>query len=139
MSAVSKKFNTGRIKFTFKDENDEVFSSFKMNPTDANLIARLEEVSEYFEKRKNEISEISSGKDAAKYNREIEDKINYILGYDASKEVFGEITATTISPEGEIFGMVLLDFIAEKLKPEIEKRKKSMNASIDKYTKKYES
>lgn len=139
MSAVSKKFNTGRIRFTFKDENDEVFSSFKMNPTDANLIARLEEVSEYFEKRKDEIFEISSGKDAAKYNQEIEDKINYILGYDAGKEVFGEITATTISPEGEIFGMVLLDFIAEKLKPEIEKRKKSMNASIDKYTKKYES
>lgn len=139
MSAETKKFNTGRIKFIFKDENDEVFSSFRMNPTDANVIARAEEVSEYFEKRKNEVDHIASGKELAKYNQEIEEKINYILGYDASKEIFGEITATTISPEGEIFGVVLMDFIVEKLKPEIEKRRKIMNESIDKYTKKYES
>lgn len=139
MSAETKKFNTGRIKFIFKDENDEVFSSFRMNPTDANVIARAEEVSEYFEKRKNEVDHIVSGKELAKYNQEIEEKINYVLGYDASKEIFGEITATTISPEGEIFGVVLMDFIVEKLKPEIEKRRKIMNESIDKYTKKYES
>lgn len=138
MSTVNRKFNTGRIKFTFTDENGEVFSSFRMNPTDANVIARAEEVSEYFNKRKLEVDEIASGKDLAKYNKEIEDKINYVLGYDASKEIFGEITATTISPDGEIFGVVLMDFIVEKLKPEIEKRKKTMNAAIEKYTKKYE-
>lgn len=138
MSTVNRKFNTGRIKFTFTDENGEVFSSFRMNPTDANVIARAEEISEYFNKRKLEVDEIVSGKDLAKYNKEIEDKINYVLGYDASKEIFGEITATTISPDGEIFGVVLMDFIVEKLKPEIEKRKKTMNAAIEKYTKKYE-
>lgn len=139
MSTVNKRFNTGRIKFTFTDENNHVFSSFLMNPTDANVIARAEEVSEYFDKRKEEVDEIAAGKDLAKYNKEIEDKINYILGYDASKEIFGEITATTVSPEGEVFGVILMDFIAEKLKPEIEKRKKAMNAAINKYTKKYES
>lgn len=139
MATANRKFNTGRIKFTFTDENGEVFSSFKMNPTDANVIARAEEVSEYFEKRKSELDEFSSGKDLAKYNKEIEDKINYILGYDASKEIFGEITATTISPDGEIFGVVLMDFIVEKLRPEIEKRKKTMNESISKYTEKYKS
>lgn len=138
MSTVNRKFNTGRIKFTFTDENGEVFSSFRMNPTDANVIARAEEISEYFNKRKLEVDEIVSGKDLAKYNKEIEDKINYVLGYDASKEIFGEITATTISPDGEIFGVILMDFIVEKLKPEIEKRKKTMNAAIEKYTKKYE-
>ncbi len=139
MATASKRFNTGRIKFTFTDENGDVFSSFKMNPTDANVIARAEEVSEYFEKRKSEVDEFASGKDLAKYNKEIEDKINYILGYDASKEIFGEITATTISPDGEIFGVVLMDFIVEKLCPEIERRKKMMNESISKYTEKYES
>ena len=139
MATANRKFNTGRIKFTFTDENGEVFSSFKMNPTDANVIARAEEVSEYFEKRKSELDEFSSGKDFAKYNKEIEDKINYILGYDASKEIFGEITATTISPDGEIFGVVLMDFIVEKLRPEIEKRKKTINESISKYTEKYKS
>lgn len=139
MATANKKFNTGRIKFTFSDEDGEVFSSFKMNPTDANVIARAEEVSEYFNKRKLEVDEIASGKDLAKYNKEIEDKINYLLGYDASEEIFGEITATTISPDGEVFGVMLMEFVFEKLKPEIEKRKKNMNAAIDKYTKKYES
>lgn len=139
MAAASKRFNTGRIKFTFTDEDGEVFSSFKMNPTDVNVIARAEEVSAYFEKRKSEVDEIASGKDLAKYNKEIEDEINYILGYDASKEIFGEITATTISPDGEIFGVVLMDFILEKLRPEIDDRKKMMSESVSKYTEKYKS
>ena len=78
-----------------------------------------------------------SGAELAKINDEIEEKINYLLGYDAKKDIFGEITATTVSPDGEIFAVFVLDFITEKLKPEIEKRKEKMRSSMEKYTGKY--
>lgn len=133
---ANKKFNTGVIKFTFSDEDGEVFSSFKMNPTDVNLIKRAEEVSEYFGNMK--IGENVSPDELVKINEEIETKINYLLGYDAREEIFGEITATTVSTDGEIFAVVIFDFINEKIKPEIEKRNKKMKESMDKYTRKYE-
>lgn len=134
---ATKQFNTGLIKFTFTDENGEIFSSFRMNPTDVNLLARAEEVSEYFENRKNNMTENASGAELKAFNDEIEEKINYLLGYDASKDIFGVITATTVNPEGEIFAWVVLDFITEKLAPEMEKRSKKMQENISKYTAKY--
>lgn len=134
---ATKQFNTGVIKFEFRDEDGEVFSSFRMNPTDVNLLKRMEEVADYFENRKFEVPEDVSGEELAAFNKEIEDKINYLLGYDAAKDIFSEITATTVSPDGDIFAFVVLETIAEELKPEMEKRQKSMEAAASKYTAKY--
>lgn len=135
---TNRQFNRGIIKFTFTDEDGEVFSSFKMNPTDVNLMKRAEEVSEYFKNRKEDIPECTGTEELQEFNREIEDKINYLLGYDASSEIFSDdITATTVSQDGKIFAFEIFDFIAEKLEPEIEKRKNSMQKNIDKYTAKY--
>ena len=132
---ANKVLNTGMIKFTFTDEEGEVFSSFRMNPTDVNLMKRTMEVSEYFAKRSNEV-----GHDIESYvafNNELEEKINYLLGYDASSTIFSEITATTITPEGKIFAEIVFEFIHEKLRPEIEKRKQNMQKAMNKYTEKY--
>ena len=64
-------------------------------------------------------------------------KINYLLGYDASSSIFGEITATTITPDGRIFAEIVFEFISEKLAPEIAKRKQNMQSKMNKYTEKY--
>lgn len=61
----------------------------------------------------------------AEFNKQIEDKINYLLGYEASKDLFKEsITATTVFGNGQVFAYIVLDKIAEAIAPEIEKRKK---------------
>lgn len=133
---AQKRFNAGIVKFTFEDEDGDVFSSFRMNPTDINLAKRAEEVSEYFTNRGKE-EKFETFEDAARYNKEIEDKICYLLGYDARDEVFGCVPATSISSDGEIFASVVLDFIVDKLKPEIEKRRTAMQNAINKHTGKY--
>lgn len=135
---ANRQFNTGLINFTFTDENGAVFSSFRMNPTDVNLLSRVEEVAGYFEKRKQDMPERASGEALKAFNDEIEEKINYLLGYEASKDIFGVITATTVSPDGEIFAWVVLDFIVEKLAPEMEKRARKMRQNVSKYTAKYQ-
>ena len=126
---INTKIDDGILIFTFTNNEDEGFSSFKLNPTDINVAARAEELTEYFEQLKDSIQKVASGKEMAELNRQIEDKINYLLGYEASKDLFKEpITATAY---------IVLDKIAEAIAPEIEKRKKKMQAAVNKYTEKY--
>ena len=131
---INTKIDDGILIFTFTNNEDEVFSSFKLNPTDINVAARAEELTEYFDS----IQKVTSGKEMAELNKQIEDKINYLLGYEASKDLFKEpITATTVFGNGQVFAYIVLDKIAEAIAPEIEKRKKKMQAAVNKYTEKY--
>ena len=135
---INTKIDDGILIFTFKNNQDEVFSSFKLNPTDINVAARAEELAEYFEQLKDAIKAVKSGKEMAEINAQMEDKLNYLLGYEASRDLFKEpITATTVFGNGQVFAYIVLDKITEAIAPEIEKRKKKMQAAVNKYTEKY--
>lgn len=135
---INTNIDDGILIFTFTNNEDKVFSSFKLNPTDINVVARAEEVIEYFKQFEDSIQKATSGKEMAELNKQIEDKINYLLGYEASKDLFKEpITATTVFGNGQVFAHIVLDKIAEVIAPEIEKRKKKMQAVANKYTEKY--
>lgn len=136
---INTKIDDGILVFTFTNNKGEVFSSFKLNPTDINVAARAEELEECFEQFKVSVQKVTSGKEMAELNKQIEDKINYLLGYEASKDLFKEpITATTVFGNGQVFAYIVLDKITEAIAPEIEKRKKKMQAAVNKYTEKYE-
>lgn len=135
---INTNIDDGILIFTFTNNEDKIFSSFKLNPTDINVVARAEEVIEYFKQFEDSIQKATSGKEMAELNKQIEDKINYLLGYEASKDLFKEpITATTVFGNGQVFAHIVLDKIAEVIAPEIEKRKKKMQAVANKYTEKY--
>ena len=59
---INTKIDDGILIFTFTNNEDEVFSSFKLNPTDINVAARAEELTEYFEQLKDSIQKVTSGK-----------------------------------------------------------------------------
>lgn len=135
---INTKIDDGILTFTFTNNNDEIFASFKLNPTDINVAARAEEVSDFFNHLDVTLKNLASNKDAAELNKTIEDKINYLLGYEASKDLFREpITATTFFGNGQMFALIVLDKIVDAIKPEIEKRRKKMQAAVNKYTEKY--
>lgn len=135
---VDTKIDDGILTFTFTNEQNEVFASFKMNPTDINLALRCEETLDYFNEKKENAPEMATTADAVKYNKELEEKLNYILGYDATTTLFKKpYTATTIFPDGNIFALIILDVIFENVAPEIEKRNKKSAESMAKYTDKY--
>lgn len=135
-NVINSNVSVGKLNFTFTDEDGEVFSSFRLNPADINVANRCMEVSEQF--RQREDRKITTVAEAAAYNSEMEEKISYILGYDAKDSVFGEVSATTVLPSGELFAMVVLEAIAKAVEPEIQKRKQKMSDAVSKYTKKYE-
>lgn len=135
---INTKIDDGILTFTFTNNQNEIFASFRLNPTDVNIAARAEEVSAFFEKMEETVKNVASAKETAKLNELIQDKINYLLGYEASKDLFREpITATTVFENGQMFANIVLDKVADAIAPEIEKRRKKMQAEVDKYTEKY--
>lgn len=135
---INTKIDDGILMFTFTNNQNEIFASFRLNPTDVNIAARAEEVSAFFEKMEETVKNVTSAKEAAKLNELIQDKINYLLGYEASKDLFREpVTATTVFENGQMFANIVLDKVADAIAPEIEKRRKKMQAEVDKYTEKY--
>lgn len=135
---INTKIDDGILTFTFTNNQNEIFASFRLNPTDVNIADRAEEVSAFFEKMEETVKNVASAKEAAKLNELIQDKINYLLGYEASKDLFREpITATTVFENGQMFANIVLDKVADAIAPEIEKRRKKMQAEVDKYTEKY--
>lgn len=135
---INTKIDDGILTFTFTNNQNEIFASFRLNPTDVNVAARAEEVSAFFEKTEETVKNVTSAKEAAKLNELIQDKINYLLGYEASKDLFREpVTATTVFGNGQMFANIVLDKVADAIAPEIEKRRKKMQAEVDKYTEKY--
>lgn len=123
-------------KYTFTDDDGEVIASFRLNPTDIRLADRMLEVSKLLEKNTPQISKEADVADVLKYNNELEDKICYILGYDAHESLFGLLSATTILPDGTMFCTKVVDTIAKAIAPELERRKKVTDKHIAKYTKK---
>ena len=46
---INTNIDDGFLLFTFTNKQGEVFSSFKLNPTDINIAARAEELGTFFE------------------------------------------------------------------------------------------
>ena len=130
---INTQIDDGRLSFEISNAEGEVFSSFRMNPTDVNMIKRCQEVAEFFTNEAKDAPTAANPEEAAQFNAMIEEKFNYMLGYDASKSLFVELTATTLLPDGRIFALAVMDIINDAIKPELEKRRKAMQ----KYTAKY--
>ena len=139
MAIINTGIGDAFLKFRFTDEDGDVVSSFRMNPADIKVAIRSEEVSKYLEERKSALSGNMAATDMADFNDELEEKICYVLGYDARSELFkAPLTATTILPSGDLFAVAVMDKIVEAVKPEIEKRRANMEKAAAKYTSRYD-
>lgn len=128
--------DSGLIPFEFHDRSGRVLASFEMNPADINLAARCDEVTKFFDEQA-EISRETAA-DLQKYDRELTEKLNYLLGCEKDYQLFNPpMSATTILPSGDMFAAVILERILDAVTPEIQKRAEKMKAAADRYTAKY--
>lgn len=139
---MAKAINTGigssLLKFTFTDEDGEVVASFRMNPADIKLAQRCQEVSDFFEDIRDKTPDNATLEDVVKFNDELEDKICYLLGYDAKTSLFGLLSATSVMGDGNMFVVHVMDQIIKSVGPEIKKRQQAMAKAISKHTAKYQ-
>lgn len=128
------KINSGIQTYRFFDEEDNLITSFSINPADISLLARCEETQQFFEE--NKLEDAKTVQEMLKVNDAIEKQIDYLLG--AESTIFKKpLTATTVMPDGRIFAEVILDTVLEYIKPELEKRAKAKKERLDKYVAKY--
>ena len=137
MAAINTGIESSLLKFTFSDDEGEVLASFRMNPADVKLSQRCQEVSSFFEELKEKTPENATLEDAVKMNNEVEDKMCYLLGYDAKQSLFGQISATSVLGDGNMFVTLVMEKIVESVAPEIKRRKQAMSAAVEKHTAKY--
>lgn len=132
--AKTININTGFMKFTFTDEDGDVFASFKLNPTDARLVNRCKNISEFFADLSRNPIQVKTVEDMTHYENVVEDKFCEFLGYDCRQSLFGRVAATDRLPDGRIFASHVLDTIIREIGPEIQKRRQ---ANIARHTAKY--
>lgn len=135
---VNTSINSGLLKFTFTDSDGDVFASFKLNPADIRLVGRCEEIAKYFGERENVAPQNASMADMVKLDDELEEKICYLLGYDARSTLFDMMSATTILPDGDLFVTKVMQRIQEAVGLELRKRKQNMQKAVNKHTAKYQ-
>ena len=137
MAAIDTKLGSALVKFTFSDDDGDILASFRVNPTDPKIVQRLNEVKDYFADQEKNTPEFATIDDVIELNDEIEEKICYILGYDARESLFGQISATTVMSNGTMFVTVIVDKIASCIPEEMNRRQKSMSNAVKKHTAKY--
>lgn len=134
-NVTERKFDTGRHRFRFTDTDGEVFASFVIDPTDAGLLSRAEEIAAFFENYK---PEARAGVSAlSELSTLLTDKLSYLFGYDVSEELFGQVSPVTVSPDGEMFAFAVLDAVAEMIAPELKRRGEALRSRVGSYTDKY--
>ena len=137
MPNVSVKLNTGLIPFTFRNEEDEVFVSFKINPSDINLAKRCDDFKERFEKKMEKFKEPETFEEMAELNSFYEEQLNYLLGAQEGPIIKKPYTATTQFPDGTVLANVILETVFEAVNEEAGKRAEAQKQHLEKYTSKY--
>ena len=138
MSKINTSIGASLMKFTFSDSDGDVIASFRMNPADIKLAQRCQEVSAYFETLQDSVPDTATLEDAIRFNQEMEEKICYLLGYDVKGSLFGQVSATSIMADGNLFVTHVVNKSADAIGPEINKRKQSMEKAVEKHTAKYQ-
>lgn len=128
---------TGMMKFRLTDDDGDAVASFRLNPADAKMIARLERTCAEVEEMSTSAPTMADAKGLEAYNDKLEALICEALGvkHDA---VFGVVSATTILVDGDLYAVNVISTVSDVLAPEIAKRKAKMQQAASKYTAKYQ-
>lgn len=129
MKTIDSAVNVGWVKFTFTDEDGEVFASFKIKPTDPRILERCKNVAGVFQ----DLSNVASGKTAVEVENIVEEKFCELLGYDCRSSLFGQVAATD-TIDGKLFLNHILAAMLREIGPYVRQRRA---ANIARHTGKY--
>ena len=128
----------GLKRFTFSNNDGEVFAEFSFNPADTSIIERYEDVVEAF----NKIEIKGENGDEMKesilaISDTFKEQFNYLLNRDVSEGLFKVYSPITIFANGDFFAEVILTQVAKIIEKEYDVRLQKKAKKIEKYTKKY--
>lgn len=110
----------------------QVTGGFWWNPSDLDIVKRCEKVIEYF----NGMN-VEEGTDIFAVSEAIKKQFDYLLGSNASKELFKNCNPLSPMTDGIFFAEYVLDVLVKFIESEMGTRMKQSAARIKKYTEKY--
>lgn len=106
---------------------------FEFRPSDTNIVNRLDEVIEFFNTYK-----MPDGEDGvSKAEKEIVEKISYLINADAGESFFKILGAFSALENGELYVENVLNAVAKVIEREFNCRSKKVQRRMNKYVAKY--
>lgn len=125
----SINFNTGYKTYAINEDENNVI---RVNLADPNLLHRMEEVLDYMDTFKDEITDdMTTSEVYAKFDKLVKDKIDYAFGEGTSKAVFGNVNCLTVAnDEGECIFETFLNAIMPIIYNDVNEAAKKQNKHI---------
>lgn len=119
------------------NKNRKRLGKFEFRPADTNIIKRYEEVVEFYNNYK-----VPEGKDLTveernKVEKEVIDKMSYLIGADAEEAFFTILGAFSPLASGEFFIENVLKSISKVIEQELAVRTSKVQRRVNKYVAKY--
>lgn len=119
------------------NKNGKWLGKFEFRPADTNIIKRYEEVVEFYNNYK-----VPEGKDLTveernKVEKEVIDKMSYLIGADAGEAFFTILGAFSPLASGEFFIENVLKSISKVIEQELAVRTSKVQRRVNKYVAKY--
>ena len=142
---VKPRKNTGNVIviddgskiYDIVNKNGKWPGKFEFRPADTNIIKRYEEVVEFYNNYK-----VSEGKELTveernKVEKEVIDKMSYLIGADAEEAFFTILGAFSPLASGEFFIENVLKSISKVIEQELAVRTSKVQRRVNKYVAKY--
>lgn len=122
------------VAYTIKNKRGKVLGKFEFSPSDTNIVKRYEEVVNYF----NNFTLPENSDEAVRVvEKEMIDKISYLINADAGETFFTILGPFSILSSGELFVENVLKGIAKVIESELSVRTKKVQRRMNKYVRKY--
>lgn len=126
----------GKKVYNIKNKIGEKLGQFSFRPSDTNIVKRYEEVVDFFNNYKTS-SETASDDMAKALEKEVSEKISYLINSDAAEAFFSILGPFSVLESGEIFFENVINAIGAVIEKEMSVRTSRMNRRMNKYVQKY--
>lgn len=120
--------------YNIKNKQGKFLGKFEFRPADTNIVKRYEEVVDFF----NNFTIPNDSDDAMKNaEKQIIDKISYLIGSDSEKAFFSILGPFSPLASGELFMENVVSAIANVIEKELSVRAPKVKRRMNKYVEKY--
>lgn len=120
---------TGIVHYKIRDERKNIIAEFDLNPGDISAVRRLQQIDAELKNYRLPDTE-NAGNDIAECEQYLESRFDYLLGYEASKDIFKRYSPLT-PLENQWFFQAVLTQIELLIGSGVAERSKKIAEQID--------
>lgn len=122
--------------YNIKNKQGRLLGKIELRPSDTNIVNRYGEIVDYLNNLSIPENE-NTEENIKKVEKEVVDKIGYLIGGDADQAFFSILGAFSVLASGELFFENVIGAIAKVIEKEFSVRTKKLQRRMNKYVAKY--